>query len=116
MRLSALLLVVGILLLALTPAFADSGNATGACCASSCVLYVVIVLVINVLILAWVVSDAHKRGTTSVGWFLIVFIFGLIGLIAYLVMRPQGKLQACSNCGQMRPITALICPHCGQKA
>jgi len=71
--------------------------------------------VINLLLLLWVARDAQKRGTTAGAWLLIVLLLGLPGLLIYLVARPQGRLEPCSNCGAQRPITAQVCPHCGSR-
>ncbi len=104
-----------LLCLAAVAASAASNDVAGNCCFGSCLIYFIVVVVINVAILAWVVSDANKRGTTAGAWLLIVLIFGILGLIAYLVARPQGKLVACPHCQAQRPITAVVCPHCGEK-
>ncbi len=73
------------------------------------------ILVINGLMLLWVWSDANNRGSNGVAWSIIVFIFGILGLLAYLVMRPQGQLLNCPECGKKKPITQPICPHCGKR-
>ena len=89
----------------------DSGAAGGVtiflCCGA--------LVVLNIALLAWVAKDASSRGTSAGAWLLIVFLFGLLGLLAYLVARPQGRLEACPNCSRQRPITALVCPHCGYR-
>ena len=86
------------------------GTTTLICC--GCILFS---LIINIAILAWVVRDASSRGTSAGAWLVIVLLFGILGLLGYLVARPQGKLINCPNCSRPRPITSLICPHCGYR-
>lgn len=90
----------------------DTSAALGAtfwlvCCGAS--------LLINIAILVWVIQDAQNRGASAGAWLVIVLIFGLWGLLAYLVARPQGKLVECPNCGKKKPIRDQVCPHCGQR-
>lgn len=73
------------------------------------------ILLLNLLILVWVVKDAQERGTSAGAWLMIVLIFGFLGLLAYLVARPQGKLVRCPNCGRNKPIRDQVCPHCGAR-
>lgn len=70
---------------------------------------------LNIALLVWVIKDANSRGTSAGAWLIIVLIFGILGLLAYLVARPQGRLINCPNCGMQRPITSLVCPHCGYR-
>src|SRR5690554_4835998 len=69
------------------------------------------VLLLNIAILAWVVQDANNRGSSAGAWLIIVLIFGILGLLAYLVARPQGKLRECPQCGRKKPIRDQVCPH-----
>jgi len=72
------------------------------------------ILVINILILVWVAKDSKARGMGSgVGWMVLVFFTGLIGLIIYLLSRPKGDLIECPNCGNKRFKASAKCPHCG---
>jgi uncharacterized Zn-finger protein len=50
---------------------------------------------------------------SAVLWMLLVFFTNLIGLIVYLLVRPQGNLVVCPNCGNKRLQTSVRCPHCG---
>ena len=63
----------------------------------------------------YVLRDCSKRGASSGTWGCIVFLFGILGLLVYLVARPQGKLVICPNCNREKPIRDAICPHCGQR-
>jgi ABC-type transport system involved in multi-copper enzyme maturation permease subunit len=111
----AILLVLVVSLLLPQIAYAqddDTGSALGAglyllCCGA--------MFIVNIAILVWVVKDAQNRGASAGAWLLIVLIFGILGLLAYLVARPQGKLVACPNCGKNKPIRDQICPHCGAR-
>ena len=80
------------------------------CCGAT-----LVVLVINVAILVWVIKDAQSRGASAGAWVVIVLLFGFLGLLAYLVARPKGKLVPCPECGRNKPITDAICPHCGKR-
>ncbi len=56
----------------------------GALCAIA-IAFAVMWLLIGVL----VYEDAESRGMTGIGWFLVVLILGLIGLIIYFVVRKD---------------------------
>ena len=72
-------------------------------------------LAIGVAGLVWVVKDAQARGSSAGAWVVILLVFGPIGLLAYLVARPKGKLVPCPECGRQKPIVDAICPHCGKR-
>ena len=58
-----------------------------------CYIGIVIgVLVTYIAILDWVIKDAKKRGARAGCWFVIVLLFGVWGILVYLVARPKGKL------------------------
>lgn len=99
-------------LLSPSTAFAQSGDdsfGTGLC------LIVLVLLAINIAILVWIVKDAQARGTSAGAWLVIVLLFGVLGLLAYLIARPKGKLVPCPECGKQKPIIDPICPHCGKR-
>lgn len=73
------------------------------------------VIALNIYLLYWVYKDAEKRGASAGGWLIVVFLFGLLGLLIYLIARPKGKLVSCPECGKQKPITDAICPHCGKR-
>ena len=75
----------------------------------------IVVLALNIALLYWVYKDAEKRGASAGGWLIVVFLFGLLGLLVYLIARPKGKLVPCPECGKQKPITDAICPHCGKR-
>jgi hypothetical protein len=47
------------------------------------------ILVLNVILVIWVVNDAKKRDAHPVVWGIVVFLFGIIGWIIYLLTRPS---------------------------
>ena len=111
-------------LLLLTPAVCcaqyrsgDPGAAGCAACGSCCgglFLVPIVFLVISIVLLIWVARDAKARGMDSaVLWMLLVFFLNLIGLVIYIFSRPQGNLVQCPNCGNMRLLASVRCPHCG---
>lgn len=83
----------------------------------------------------WIGGDAGRRGLSTRGWLLGVFLLGPPGLLAYLAVRPghdvplsdtdwgwvdprpaaragDGRL-ACPDCGVELDLTDRVCAHCG---
>jgi hypothetical protein len=104
------LFMTALTLLLPTVILAQGGDDAGGI---GCVTIVLVFLIINIAILVWVVRDAQSRGASAGAWLVIVLLFGVLGLLAYLVARPQGKLVPCPECGKRKPIADAICPHCG---
>jgi uncharacterized membrane protein YraQ (UPF0718 family) len=94
-------------------AFAASDDSSGA--ASCCVVALVIFAVVNLALVVWLMNDAHNRGASPGGWILVFLLFGPIALLAYMIVRPRGKLVPCPECGRQKPIVDQICPHCGRR-
>jgi hypothetical protein len=95
-----------------------SGDAASSCAAcggcGGLVIFVVALLALNIAILVWVARDAKARGMdSSILWMLLVFFLGLLGLLIYILARPQGTLVPCPNCGNKRLQASVKCPHCG---
>ena len=44
--------------------------------------------IISILLAVWVYMDAESRGESGVLWLLVVLIGNIVGLIAWLVVRP----------------------------
>ncbi len=66
------------------------------------------------LLPTWVYLDAKGRGMASpVRWAVLVLVSLFIGLVVYLILRPEEGVQGtCSNCG--RAVNAgKFCPFCG---
>jgi hypothetical protein len=86
----------------------------GCGCCGTFIFIPIAFLAIGIALLVWVARDAKARGMDSaVLWMLLVFCTNLIGLIIYLLSRPQGILVPCPNCGNKRLQASVKCPHCG---
>jgi hypothetical protein len=102
-------------------AFAQMNDAGGAAsslagcgCCGSFVAIPIAILVLNIAMLVWVARDAKARGVENpILWVLLVFFTSIIGLIIYILSRPQGNLAPCPNCGNQKLQAAVRCPHCG---
>jgi len=72
------------------------------------------IVVLNILLLVWVARDAKNRGMdNAVLWMILVMITGIVGLIIYILVRPQGNVVPCAHCGNNRLQVSAKCPHCG---
>jgi hypothetical protein len=92
---------------------ADEDAAACAACGGLMIFFLVLIA-INIIILVWVAKDAKARGMSSpVGWLLLIFFTGILGLIVYILSRPSGQLERCVHCGNKRLKAMLKCPHCG---
>ncbi len=93
----------------------DTAGAASACgCLGFFGFVVVAIVVLHIAILVWVARDAKARGMDSaVLWMILVMFTGLIGLIIYLLARPQGNVVPCAHCGNKRLQVGVKCPHCG---
>jgi hypothetical protein len=47
----------------------------------------VVWFIIAILLCVWVYRDAQSRGMNGALWLIIVLLFGLLGLIVYLIVR-----------------------------
>lgn len=92
----------------------DSGAGAAGCFACSGFLgFIVAMVVLNIAILVWVARDAKARGMDSaILWMLLVMFTGVIGLVIYLFVRPQGNMVQCPNCHNRRLQASVRCPHC----
>ncbi|MDD5779118.1 MAG: zinc ribbon domain-containing protein [Candidatus Thermoplasmatota archaeon] len=89
----------------------------------------IIMFVIWIAIGVWMYKDAEKRGKSGALWLIIGLLFGIIGLIVWLIVRPpepsfyESKAQereekprrSCPECGREIPLDANTCPYCGKK-
>ena len=105
---------MGLLLSGTGLAFADAGDAAAAG-GIMCVAGIIglLGLAVSIYIMVWVYKDAKSRGTEPILWLVLVFFTGLIGLLIYYFVRPQGVLTACHNCGKPKLDVLPQCPHCG---
>ena len=114
------LLCSGVALAAPTTALAQNDGSAAASvagcgiCGSFFIFIFLGIVALNIAILVWVARDAKARGLdNAVLWMLLVFFTGFIGLIIYILARPQGPLIECPNCHNKRLQAAVRCPHCG---
>jgi hypothetical protein len=93
----------------------SAAGGLGACgCCGTFIFIPIAGLALSIALLVWVARDAKSRGMDSaVLWMLLVFFLNLIGLVIYLLSRPQGILVPCPNCGNQRLQASVKCPHCG---
>ncbi|MCJ7570346.1 MAG: zinc ribbon domain-containing protein [Candidatus Thermoplasmatota archaeon] len=92
------------------------------CGGTLCVIIVVFDLIISILIAIWINKDAKERGKNSTTWAIIGFVFSILGLIIWILVRPSKKDiviskpadRICPNCGRVIPIDAIICPYCSK--
>lgn len=96
------------------PALAARRDAAAAVAGCSILVFLIIAaFVINILLLVWVSKDAKARGMGSMGWMILVFFTGFIGLIIYLLARTKGDKVPCPHCGNKCLAAMSTCPHCG---
>jgi hypothetical protein len=89
-------------------------NAVGCALCGSLIFIPIGVIVLNIALLVWVARDAKSRGMDSaVIWMLLVMFTSVIGLIIYVLSRPEGNLIHCSSCNNQRLQASAKCPHCG---
>jgi hypothetical protein len=93
----------------------DAAGGAAACgCLGFFGLIIVGLIALNIALLVWVAKDAKNRGMdNAVLWMILVMLTGLIGFIIYILVRPQGNLIACPQCGNKRLQVSAKCPHCG---
>lgn len=111
------------LLILTSPVLAQrAGEEAEACagcgiCGGSVIVLILIpvaILALNIALLVWVARDAKSRGMDSaVLWMALVMFTSVIGLLIYLLSRPQGNLVTCPTCGNNRLQASAKCPHCG---
>lgn len=66
------------------------GDAAGAgLCAGSLIFIAIVPLIIWLLIGIWMYKDAKKRDENAVLWLIVGLVAGLIGLIIWIVVRPD---------------------------
>ncbi len=88
-----------------------------------------VAFIIEIAIAVWMYKDAEKRGKSGALWLIIGLLFGLIGLIVWLIVRPpepsfyekkaterepEHRDRICPSCGRTIPFDAKVCPYCGK--
>ena len=101
--------------------FADDPAA--ACGAAGCGIVVWLIMMIAmfaffigliIFIFKWIKKDAISRGMPNAGSISWLALLGLLGLLIYVLQRPQGNMFSCPHCGKQRMQGLTHCPHCGQ--
>ncbi|MEP6904098.1 MAG: hypothetical protein ABJA66_20435 [Actinomycetota bacterium] len=111
-------LVLTMLLSLALPVLAQNDAAACGIVGVVLVVYLVIFLVVlaigitvAVIIFKFIKKDAIARGDNpSKAWFALL---GLLGLLIYVLTRPQGNVMPCPSCGKSRMQGLPRCPHCG---
>jgi hypothetical protein len=105
----------------------SDGEWLGGVFAGALCLVWVIMFVIWIAIGIWMYKDAEKRGKSGALWLIIGLLFGIIGLIVWLIVRPPERSfyekkdeqpqhdRSCPECGRPIPMDANVCPYCGKK-
>jgi hypothetical protein len=96
----------------------SSDDAAGGLAACGCMGFfgflIIAIIALNIALLVWVARDAKNRNMdTPVLWMILVVLTGFIGLIIYILVRPQGNLVRCTHCNNKRMQVSAKCPHCG---
>jgi len=116
-RLAYMVLAIPFVTSTVKAAQQPSGEEACAACGGLLVVVVgvvIAVIALNIALLVWVARDAKSRGMDSaVLWMVLVMFTGLIGLVIYLLSRPQGALIQCTHCHNKRLQASAKCPHCG---
>lgn len=79
------------------------------------------IFIIGIAIAVWVYRDAERRGESGALWLIINILAPIIGLIIWLIVRPDAGEKKrkepggryCPECGRGIPPDAQVCPYCG---
>lgn len=85
-----------------------------------------IIFAVHIALAVWVYKDAKKRGENEVLWLIVFLAGGIIGLIIWLIVRPdENKIGSfgydsfeSKNIRKKKPDTSptgVQCPKCGNK-
>jgi len=93
----------------------NPGAAAAGCALCSTFLIIpIVIFALDIALLVWVARDAKARGMDSaVLWMILVMFTSVIGLLIYILARPQGNLIQCPNCHNKRLQASVKCPQCG---
>jgi hypothetical protein len=93
---------------------ANAAAAMGCLGCGGTLFMLVVILALDIALLVWVARDAKSRGMdNAVLWMVLVMCTSVVGLIIYLLSRPQGTLDVCPHCSNKRLQASAKCPHCG---
>jgi hypothetical protein len=80
--------------------------------------YVVLILLSAAACAFVCFQRAHRHAFSSalcIGWAMIGFLFGWVGLVLMLVLQEWPAHIACPKCGEPRVVTRDSCEHCGAR-
>jgi hypothetical protein len=123
-RLNTLALMLSTFTGSATLAAAQSNDGGAACGALGCgafaLIYIGILaavfggaIALIIFIIKFIGRDAIARGMPNANGIKWLGLLGLIGLLIYLLQRPQGNVTPCPSCGLSRMQGLAQCPHCG---
>lgn len=79
----------------------SSGDAAGATVGIVMIicylLVMVVILAIYIWVAVWIYKDASKRDTSAILWVLLWIFFSWVGLIIYLIVRPEEYLSGAAS-------------------
>jgi hypothetical protein len=61
----------------------------------------------------WLTRRYAYHRASSIGWPIVGFFFGWVGLVLMLALHEWPARIACSKCGGLRVVTRDTCEHCG---
>lgn len=70
-------------------------------------------ITIDVLIIKWIRKDALAKGMPNADTIKWLGLLNWLGLVIYLLQRPQTMVLACSKCGNPLMPGQTTCPRCG---
>lgn len=95
-------------------AYQQNGGPAACGCLGFLGFVIIGAIVLNIALLVWVARDAKGRSMdNAILWMILVMFTGIIGLVIYLLARPQGNIVPCAHCGNKRLQVSAKCPHCG---
>ncbi|NHX41327.1 MULTISPECIES: zinc ribbon domain-containing protein [Haloarcula] len=83
---------------------------------ASLIVYAVIALTIQSILAMFVAGDASDRGLNSRFWGVVTFVFGIPGVVIYLLLRPDRSsdiIYVCQECRTENPEENNFCSECG---
>lgn len=63
--------------------------------------------VISIILCIWVYRDAKQRGEEAILWLIVVLIVNLIGVIIWLIVRPE-KVEDIDTKEEKLPIVLIV--------
>jgi hypothetical protein len=107
-----------------TLAQSSGGGGGDACgvlaCGAGAIIYILIIalalavpIILIIFVIKFIKRDATDRGMPNADSIKWLGLLALLGLLIYLLQRPQGNVLPCPSCGKNRMQGLPACPHCG---